>query len=44
MRFTKGLSVLLLPDMKEKTDEELANEEVGGVEEVLSRQQFFRKS
>ncbi|HYU71787.1 MAG TPA: hypothetical protein VEL31_03815 [Ktedonobacteraceae bacterium] len=43
IRFTKGLRALLLPDEVEKTDEELAAEEIGGVDVVRFAGWFYRK-
>jgi len=43
IRFTKGLRALLLPREAEKTDEELAAVEVGGVDVVRFAGWFYRK-
>ena len=43
IRFTKGLRALLLPHEAEKTDEELAALEVGGVDVVRFAGWFYRK-
>jgi len=43
IRFTKGLRARLLPGEQEKTDEELAREEVGGADLVRFTGWFYRK-
>ena len=43
IRFTKGLRARLLPHEAEKTDEELAAQEVGGVDVVRFASWFYRK-
>ena len=43
IRFTKGLRARLLPKEAEKTDEELAAQEVGGVDVVRFAGWFYRK-
>jgi len=43
VRFSQGLRALLLPNEEEKTDEELAAEEVGGLEAVQFRSWFYRR-
>ncbi len=43
IRFTKGLRAQLLPQEQEKTDEELAALEVGGVDVVSFASWFYRK-
>ncbi len=43
IRFTKGLRARLLPHEAEKTDEELAALEVGGVDVVRFAGWFYRK-
>jgi hypothetical protein len=41
VRFSPGLRAVLLPGEKEKTDEELANEDVGASDEVRFAQWFY---
>lgn len=43
IRFTKDLRALFLPDEAEKSDEEIAAEEVGGVDVVKFDNWFFRR-
>ncbi len=43
IRFTKGLRARLLPHEQEKTDEELAAQEIGGIEVVRFTGWFYRK-